>query len=350
MLTEKITEGIMRYNQLGRTGILVSELCLGTMTYGDGGHGFWKEIGTLGIEETSKHFACAFEHGINFIDTANAYHRGVTEELVGKALKNSGRPRSEVVLATKARIRMGEGPNQAWLTRSHLIDELHASLNRLSTDYIDLYQIHGFDPLTPIEQTLRILNEFVVSGKVRYLGFCNLPAWYAMKANAFAEKMGWNRFESAQMYYSIAGRDIEREIVPFALDQGLSVLPWSPLAGGLLSGKYSRNSDAPEGSRRKAFDFPPVDLERGYSCIEVMQGIAHQHSVSVAQVALAWTVRQPSIASTIIGARTLDQLQDNIAATELALSSEDLYLLNEVSKLPAEYPGWMVERQSQDRL
>jgi aryl-alcohol dehydrogenase-like predicted oxidoreductase len=340
----------MKYNTFGRTGLRVSEICLGTMTYGGEGQGFWSSIGTLGVDETAKHIARAFDAGVNFIDTANIYHNGLTEKLVGEALKQVGRPRAELVLATKVRGRMGEGPNDVGLTRSHIINQLDASLKRLQTDYIDLYQIHGVDPITPLEETLRALDDAVSAGKVRYLGLCNHPAWQIMKALAISEKMGWRRFESVQMYYSIAGRDIEREVIPLAQDQGLAVLPWSPLAGGILSGKFLRDGSSPEGSRRANFDFPPINRERAFDCLDVMREIAQCRDVSVAQLALAWTIQQPAITSIIIGARTMEQLEANLAACDVELSEEELQKLDEVSRLPDEYPGWMVEQQSSDRM
>lgn len=340
----------MEYRSLGNTGLLVSKLCLGTMTYGAGGHGFWKVIGSLDVDECTKHISKAFDTGINFIDTANGYHQGVTEEVIGASFKKSGISRHRAVIATKVRLPMGEGPNECGLSRSHIINQVDESLRRLQLDYIDLYQIHGFDPLVPIEETLRALDDLVTMGKVRYIGLCNLPAWRIMKAISISDSKGWNRFCSLQMYYSIAGRDIEREVVPLALEEKLAILPWSPLAGGFLTGKFKRDQAGPAGARRSEFDFPPIDKERAFNCVDLMQEIADHRNVSVAQIALAWTLMQPGITSSIIGARTMQQLEENLAAAELILTEEEITKLDQVSKLPLEYPDWMVTRQSADRI
>jgi aryl-alcohol dehydrogenase-like predicted oxidoreductase len=338
----------MRYRLLGRSGLLVSEICLGTMTYG--GKGRWQPIGTLGLAEVEAQLRTAFDAGVNFIDTADVYSEGDSETLVGQALKKIGRPRDEVVLASKVRIRMGPGPNQVGLSRGHIMDGVHASLKRLQLDHIDLYQIHGQDVATPMEETLRALEDLVRSGKVRYLGISNHAAWQIMKATAISQHRGWNRFESIQAYYSLAGRELEREIVPMAVDQGLGILVWSPLAGGLLSGKFSENDKGPDGARRTNFDFPPVDRPRAFRCVEAMRPIAQAHGVSVARVALGWLLHRPAVASVIIGAKTTEQLTDNIAATDLRLSDAELAALDEASRLPPEYPGWMFDRQNRDRF
>jgi len=245
---------------------------------------------------------------------------------------------------------MGPGPNQVGLSRGNIVDALNASLRRLQMDHVDLYQLHGQDLATPLEETLRALEDLVHSGKVRYLGLSNYAAWQIMKGVAISERRGWNRFESIQAYYSLAGRDIEREIVPAILDQGLGILVWSPLAGGLLSGKFSDKEKGPEGARRTNFDFPPVDRARAFRCVDAMRPIAQEHGVSIARVALAWLLQQPGVASVIVGAKTNEQLADNIGATDLSLSESDLQTLNNVSKLPPEYPGWMFERQNRDRF
>lgn len=338
----------MHYRLLGRSGLLVSEICLGTMTYG--GKGRWQPIGQLGLAEVEAQVKAAFDAGVNFIDTADVYSEGDAETLLGQALKRLDLPREELVIATKVRIRMGPGPNQVGLSRGHIMDAVNASLRRLQLDHIDLYQIHGQDLATPMEETLRALEDLVRSGKVRYLGLSNHAAWQIMKSIAISERRGWNRFESIQAYYSLAGRDLEREIVPAALDQGLGILVWSPLAGGLLSGKFSENEKGPEGARRTSFDFPPVDRARAFRCVDAMRPIAQAHGVSIARVALAWLLHQPGVASVIIGAKTDAQLADNIDATDLHLSESDLQTLNNVSKLPPEYPGWIFERQNRDRL
>ncbi len=338
----------MRYRLLGRTGLYVSEICLGTMTYG--GKGRWEVVGKLGVADAQAQIKAAFDAGINFIDTANVYSEGESETIVGAALAKLGLPREDLVIATKVRVRMGAQPNRVGLTRVHIMNEMHASLRRLALDHVDLYQIHGVDQVTPLEETLRALEDLVRSGKVRYIGLSNHAAWQIMKGLGISERHGWNRFESIQAYYSIAGRELEREIIPVAQDQGLGILVWSPLAGGLLSGKFKQDASGPEGARRTTFDFPPVDRERAFRAVEAMRPIAAAHRVSVARVALAWVLQQPAVTSVIIGAKSQEQLADNLAASELKLSESELATLNEVSKLPREYPGWMFERQLADRL
>jgi aryl-alcohol dehydrogenase-like predicted oxidoreductase len=334
---------------LGRSGLYVSEICLGTMTFG--GAGFWRAIGELGEREVDRLVGGALDAGVNFIDTANVYSEGASEVLLGKALARLGRPRDSYVIATKVRGRMGPGVNQVGLSRYHIMASIDDSLRRLGLDHVDLYQTHGFDPATPVEETLRALDDLVRAGKVRYLGCSNLPAWRQMQALGLQDRNGWSRFVSAQMYYSIAGRDIEREVVPLALDQGLGILPWSPLAGGLLSGKFDLEGDgasADAGARRASFDFPPVDRARAIVCVRAMREVAAAHDVSVARVALAWALSQPGVASVIIGAKSEAQLADNLAATELSLSADELAKLDAASALPAEYPGWMVGFQNRE--
>ena len=338
----------MRYRLLGRTGLFVSEICLGTMTYG--GKGRWEVVGRLGVAEAQGQIKAAFDAGVNFIDTADVYSEGESEKIVGEALAKLGLPREDLVIATKVRVRMGPQPNRVGLTRVHIMNEIHASLRRLGLDHVDLYQIHGVDQVTPLDETLRALEDLVRSGKVRYIGVSNHAAWQIMKALGVSEREGWNRFQSIQAYYSIAGRELEREIVPVALDQGLSILVWSPLAGGLLSGKFKEQASGPEGARRTTFDFPPVDRPRAFRVVEAMRPIATAHGVSVARVALAWVLRQPAITSVIIGAKSQEQLADNLAAADLELADTELETLNEVSKPAPEYPGWMFDRQLADRL
>ena len=338
----------MRMKKLGNTGLLVSELCLGTMTFGNSG-GIFAQIGQLQQNEVDGIVRGAIDSGINFLDTADVYHSGQSEIMTGQALRNLGVPRDQFVLATKVLGRMGPGPNQTGLSRAHILSGVDASLKRLQLEHIDLYQIHGSDPHTPLEETLDALDTCVRAGKVRYLGLCNLQAWQITKSLWISDKKNLARFESLQMYYSIGGRELEREIVPLANDQRLAILPWSPLAGGFLSGKFSRDSKGPEGSRRTTFDFPPIDRERAYNIIDAMRPIAKAHDVSVARVALSWVVHQPHVTSTIIGAKTREQLVDNIAATELKLSAEELETLAKVSALPPEYPGWMLAFQGRDR-
>jgi aryl-alcohol dehydrogenase-like predicted oxidoreductase len=338
----------MRYRLLGRTGLYVSEICLGTMTYG--GKGRWEVVGRLGLEEAQAQIKAAFDAGVNFLDTANVYSEGESEKLVGQALARLGLPREDLVIATKVRVRMGPTPNRVGLTKVHIMNEAHTSLRRLGLDHIDLYQIHGVDQVTPLDETLRALEDLVRAGKVRYIGVSNHAAWQIMKGLGVSERHGWSRFESIQAYYSIAGRELEREIVPVALDQSLSILVWSPLAGGLLSGKFAQDAAGPDGARRTTFDFPPVDRERAFRCVEVMRPIAAAHGVSVARVALAWTLQRPGVTSVIIGAKSQEQLADNLAAADLTLSEDEMNRLNEVSAPPREYPGWMFDRQLADRL
>ena len=337
----------MRYRLLGNTGVYVSEVCLGAMTFG--GKGFWEVVGKLGNEEVEKILGTSFDAGVNFVDTADVYSEGESEKLVGAALKKLARPRDQVVVATKVRGRTGPGPNQIGLSRSHILSAIDASLKRLSLDYVDLYQIHGVDIDTPIEETVHVLDDVVKSGKVRYVGFCNLPAWQAMKAISHQSHSHHARFVSAQMYYSIAGRDIEREIVPLAQDQNLAILPWSPLAGGLLSGKFDPDKPGPEGARRTQFDFPPVEKSRLPGVLKALRSVAAETNVSVARVALAWVLAKPFVTSVIIGAKNVDQLKDNLAAADLNLSAAQIATLDEASTLPSEYPGWMIPFQNRDR-
>src|SRR5438552_354475 len=279
----------MRFNLLGKTGLYVSEICLGTMTFG--GKGFWEAIGKLGSSEVEAIVGTALDAGVNFIDTADVYSEGESETLTGAALKALARPRNQVVVATKVRGRTGPGPNQVGLSRAHILAGIDASLGRLGLDYVDLYQIHGFDPATPIEETVRALDDVVRAGKARYVGFSNLPAWVASHAITFAEQNGLTRFQSAQVYYSIAGRDIEREIAPLCRARGVAVLPWSPLAGGLLSGKFDPEKKGPADARRASFDFPPVDMQRLPAVLSALRQVAEQTGISVARVALAWQLR-----------------------------------------------------------
>ena len=337
----------MKYKKFGNTGVLVSELCLGAMTFG--GRGFWKTIGEQPQELVNDIVKTSFDSGINFIDTADGYSEGLSEIMLGKALTALGIHRQEIFIATKLRIRMGPGANQVGLSRLHIMDAVNDSLERMNLSHIDLLYIHGVDTLTPLAETMRGLEDVVRSGKVRYLGISNHPAWMVVKANSIADKMGWTQFSALQNYYSIAGRDIEREIVPMAESEGLALMPWSPLAGGFLSGKYTRKTATAGDSRRDQFDFPPVNKEKAYDIIDVMLEIGKHHSTTAARVALAWLLSKKHVTSVIIGAKKLDQLKDNIAATELTLTTDELARLDTVSALTPEYPGWMMERQSQDR-
>ena len=336
----------MRYNLLGRTGLYVSELCLGTMTFG--GRGFWEAIGKLGQKQVETIVGTALEAGVNFIDTADVYSDGESEKLLGIALKSLARPREQVVVGTKVRGRMGPGLNEVGLSRGHILASIDGSLRRLGLDHVDLYQVHGFDPVTPIEETVRALDDVVRSGRARYIGFSNWAAWHGMKAMGYAEVNGLARFQSAQVYYSIAGRDIEREIVPLAQSEGLAILSWSPLAGGLLSGKFDPDKPGPEGARRTVFDFPPVDRARLPRVLSALHAVATETGVSTARVALAWQLTRPFVTSVIIGAKSVEQLNDNLASADLDLSPHHRKVLDEVSALPPEYPGWMIEWQNRD--
>ncbi|MCO6475114.1 MAG: aldo/keto reductase [Phaeodactylibacter sp.] len=337
----------MKYNILGNTGLLVSELCLGAMTFG--GRGFWTAIGELEQKPVDELVKRSVDGGINFIDTANVYSEGLSEEMTGQAIRNLGLSRHELVLATKVRGKMGEGPNETGLTRAHILRQVDESLRRLNTDYIDLYQIHGFDPFTPLEETLRALEDVVRSGKVRYIGCSNLSAWHIMKALAYSEYNNLARFVSLQAYYTIAGRDIEREIIPLLKDQKVGLMVWSPLAGGLLTGKYKREGAGPEGARRTSFDFPPVNKERAFDIMDILRPMAEAKGVSIARLALAWLLQQDAVTTVIIGAKKMEQLEDNLKAVDVRFSPEELEQLDEVSRLPEEYPGWMYERQGGDR-
>jgi len=337
----------MKYRLLGNTGLYVSELCLGTMTFG--AKGFWEVMGGLQQTEVDLLVRESFDQGINFFDTANVYSFGESETLLGQAIKNTGLPRNEIVVATKSTGIMDESPNGRGQSRFHIFNEVDASLKRLQLDYIDLYQLHGFDPLTPFEESLSALNDLVKSGKIRYIGLCNMAAWQIMKALGFSRHYHWNEFVSVQAYYSIAGRDLEREVFPLVQDQKLGLMVWSPLAGGFLSGKYRRDQAPPVGSRRTDFDFPPLNKDKAFVCIDVMEPIAKTHGVSIAQVALSWILSKQQISSIIIGAKRIEQLKDNLAATRLTLSETELNALDEVSTLSQEYPGWMLAFQGQYR-
>lgn len=336
----------MKYNLLGNTGLKVSELCLGTMTFG--GRGMWTAIGALPQEQVNELVKISVDSGINFIDTANVYSEGLSEKLTGQAIRDLGLKRDDLVIATKVRGQMGEGVNDSGLSRKHILQQADESLQRLNMDYIDLYQIHGFDALTPLEETLEALDSLVKSGKVRYIGCSNLAAWQIMKAQGISAQNHLSKFVSLQAYYTLAGRDLEREIVPLLLDQNIGLMVWSPLAGGFLSGKYGRNKETKEG-RRVEYDFPPVDKEKAFDIVEVMEKIAADKNVSVAQIALAWLLHQPAVSAVIIGAKKPNQLEDNLHSVQVELTEDELEKLDEVSKLTPEYPGWMLERQGADR-
>jgi aryl-alcohol dehydrogenase-like predicted oxidoreductase len=337
----------MEYRQLGNSGLRVSTITLGTM--GFGGTGWASAVGRIGVDGARRQIDMARAAGVNLIDTADVYSEGLCEEIVGEAL---GANRDDVLLATKVRMPMGDGPNDAGLSRHHILRAVEASLRRLGTDYIDLYQVHEWDGQTPLEETLSALNSLVSSGKVRYIGASNFAGWQLMKALWVADRHGLGRFVSQQIYYSLQARDAEYELIPLTLDQGLGVLVWSPLAGGLLSGKYRRGADAPEGTRRfEGWSEPPVhDEERLYNTIDELIAISEELDVSAAQVALAYTIGKPGITSVIAGARTEEQLADNLAAADLVLSAEQVERLDQVSAQPLLYPHWHQANTAADRL
>jgi aryl-alcohol dehydrogenase-like predicted oxidoreductase len=339
----------MEYATLGNTGLLVSRLCFGTMTFGDG-RGMFKAIGAVGQAGADELIKASIDGGINFFDTADVYTEGESEKILGQALKDLNIARKDVVIATKVYGRVGPGRNDIGASRGHILDGVEASLRRLQTDHIDLYQIHGNDSVTPVEETLRALDTLVQQGKVRYVGCSNWQAWKIAKSLGISELRRLARFDTLQAYYSIAGRDLEREIVPLLEAEKVGLLVWSPLAGGLLSGKFGRTNQKPADSRRTDFDFPVVDKERTWRILDVMTPIAKAHGCSPARLALAWLLAKPVVTSVIIGAKRLDQLQDNLGAVELTLSQDELRQLDEVSVLPPEYPGWMLPLQGSDRL
>jgi aryl-alcohol dehydrogenase-like predicted oxidoreductase len=347
----------MQYKTLGNTGLLVSQICLGTMTFAgddpnpmsDNG-AIWKAIGNVNQADADALIKASIEAGVNFIDTADVYSEGKSEITVGQSLKNLGIARKDIVIATKVYGRTGPGRNDVGASRGHIMDAVDASLARLQTDHIDLYQIHGNDAVTPIEETLRALDTLVTSGKVRYIGVSNWLAWKIAKAITISELKGLARFDTLQAYYSIAGRDLERDIVPLLEAEKTGLLVWSPLAGGLLSGKFTRENQKPEDSRRSTFDFPIVNKDRVWNIMDVLVPIAKSHNASPATVALAYVLAKPFVTSVIIGAKRLDQLHENIAAIDLKLTPDELKQLDEVSALPPEYPGWMLPFQGSNRI
>lgn len=340
----------MKYRRLGRTGLYVSEICLGAMTFAEAKTGMWGAIGAVDQAGTDAMVQRALAAGVNFIDTADVYSAGQSERLVGQALRNLGVKRSDVVVATKVYGEMGQGPNDRGASRGHIMDGVKASLERMGLDHIDLFQIHANDPITPVEETLRALDDLVSQGLVRYIGCSNWAAWKMMKAHGISDRLGYARFETVQAYYSIAGRDLERDIVPMLEDQQMGLMVWSPLAGGLLSGKFGPGGNGPEGARRASFDFPPVNRDRSSACVDAMRRIAEARGVSVARIALAYVLSRPFVTTVIIGAKTVEQLDDNLAAADVKLTAEELAELDKVSALPPEYPGWMLDRQGGQRV
>jgi aryl-alcohol dehydrogenase-like predicted oxidoreductase len=337
----------MEYRRLGTSGLQVSVMTLGTM--GFGGRGWAEMVGRIDIDGARAQIALARDAGINLIDTADVYSYGLSEEIVGEAVDGS---RDEWLLATKVRMRMADGPNNVGLSRHHIIRGAEASLRRLRTDHIDLYQVHGWDGQTPLEETLSALDHLVQSGKVRYIGASNYSAWHLMKALGLSERLGYESFVSQQIYYSLQARDAETELVPLSIDQGLGILVWSPLAGGLLSGKYRRDVEAPAGSRHLSdWNEPPVnDEDKLYDTIDVVVELGASRNVSPAQISLAYLLTKPAVTSVVLGARTEDQLRDNLAAANVELSKEEVAQLDDVSAQPLLYPYWHQAATSAGRL
>jgi aryl-alcohol dehydrogenase-like predicted oxidoreductase len=337
----------MEYRQLGQSGLMVSVLSLGTMTFG--GRTIFSKVGATDVDGARRQVDLCLEAGVNLFDTANVYSDGVSEEILGEAVE--GR-RDDLLIATKARMVIGPGPNDGGVSRYHLIRECEKSLRRLRTDRIDLYQLHEWDGRTPLEETLEALDTLVRSGKVRYVGASNYSGWHLMKALATSDRRGYARFVSQQIYYSLQARDAEYELIPISLDQGVGILVWSPLAGGLLSGKYRRGQQPPEGSRHlNNWGEPPLhDEEQLYNIIEVLVEIAKSRNVSAAQVALAWALGRPGITSLVIGARTETQLADNLAAANLTLSAEETARLDSASLPRLMYPYWHQAKTAKERL
>jgi len=329
--------------RLGESGLFVSQMCFGAMTFG-GKDGLWGQVGRLGQDDANALVKSAIDLGINFIDTANTYADGRSEEILGKSLKDIGIARDDVVIATKVAAPMGEGLNARGASRRHILSQCRASLRRLDLDHVDLYQIHEFDRATPIEETLDALDTLVRAGDVRYVGLSNWAAWQVTKALGIGKARDTAPVICLQAYYSVVGRDLEREIVPMLLSEGLGLLVWSPLAGGYLSGKYAEGG---QGGRRTELQFPPIDLKRGDAIVPVLQQIARKHQGTPAQVAIAWLLAQRSVTSVIVGAKRVEQLQENVAATQLNLDADDLSALDGVSSLPIEYPGWLLDRPSE---
>lgn len=337
----------MQYAQLGNTGVFVSRICLGAMTFGGDQNAVTNAIGRLSQNDTDIIVGQALDAGINFIDTADVYGNGASEQRLGEALKGQ---RHQVVLATKLSGRTGSGPNQIGQSRLHMMAALEGSLKRLQTDHIDLYQLHTFDPLVPLEEVMRTLDDVVRQGKVRYIGCSNFAAWQLMKGLGISERDGYTRFASIQSFYSLAARDIERELIPLIDDQKIGLLCWSPLAGGLLSGKFDRSGPTDPDARRATIQFPPVDEAKAFDIIDVLKAVAIRHNASAAQVALAWLLAQPQVTSVISGVKRPEQLVDNLAAMELVLEHEDMLKLEEVSRLAASYPGWIQTYNAKGRV
>jgi aryl-alcohol dehydrogenase-like predicted oxidoreductase len=337
----------VEYRNLGKSGLKISVLTMGTMTFG--GTGGFAQVGSTGVDEARRQVDMCLDAGINLIDTADVYSNGLSEEIVGQVLR--GR-RDDALIATKVRMPMGSGPNDAGLSRQHIVSGCEASLRRLGTDHIDLYQVHEWDGVTPLEETLDALDLLVHSGKVRYVGASNYAGWQLMKALGAADRHGLPRFISQQIYYSLQARDAEYELIPVAVDQGVGVLVWSPLAGGLLSGRYRRDQRPDSGSRQLTdWNEPPVyDPDKLYDTVDVLVSVAGEHGVSAARVALAYLLTKPAVTSLVVGARTSEQLADNLAAADLELSPGDIERLDKVSAPVLLYPYWHQAKTASDRL
>ena len=338
----------MQYRFLGETGLKVSELCLGAMTFGSGFYG----IGQVDQKGADELVARAVDSGVNFFDTADIYSRGESESVLAKALEATGRPRDEMIIATKVRGPMSDAAsegsgdvNNVGLSRKHIVASCEASLKRLGTDYIDLYQVHGWDRLTPLDETMRALDDLVHQGKVRYIGCSNFAGWQVVKANGVAAGFNGSKFCSVQAYYSLAGRELELDVLPMCIHEGIGTMIWSPLAGGFLTGKFRRDQDAPEGARRAGFDFPPIDTERAYDVVEALDAFAKEKGSTIAKLALSWLLQQKGVSTVIIGAKKMSQLEDNLGAVDVAWKSEELEKLAEITKLPTLYPWWMLDFQ-----
>lgn len=340
----------MRYNRLGQSGLIVSEMCLGAMTFGETG-GRFAHIAGLGQDEATALVRQAIDGGINFIDTADVYAEGRSEEQVGGALKALGIARAEIVVATKGYARMGTSVNTAGNSRKHLLDAIDASLARLGTDYVDLYQVHGWDPHTPLDETMRALDDIVRTGRARYVGVSNWSAWHVAKAQGIALAGGLERIASIQSYYTLSTRDLEREIVPMMQSEGVGLMVWSPLASGLLSGKYTREGDnlSGEGRVTKGGNAHRLDMDKVFRIIDTMKPMAEARGVGVAAIALAWLLQRPFVSAVIVGAKRPDQLAQNLEATGVDLNEDELRRLEEVSALAPEYPAWMFEGQWERR-
>jgi aryl-alcohol dehydrogenase-like predicted oxidoreductase len=335
----------MKYRQLGRTGAFVSEIALGAGTFGGN-----PDAGGMDQATADALVRCAIEHGVNILDTADAYQNGQSEQLLGQAIRNLGLKRESIFVTSKVQNPMGPGPTDRGASRLHIMDGVKASLKRLQLDYVDLYQIHSHDPVTPIEETVRALEDLVAQGLVRYVGASNWPAYRISKALAIADRFGWARFATTQAYYCLSGRDIERELVACAQEEGIGILAWSPLDGGFLSGKVPREGAAPPGTRQSVLQgYPPVNKPRAWDCVDVMREIAGEIGCTIPQVAIAWVLHRPAITSAIVGARRVEQLADTLAAVDVVLTDEHMARLDVPSRLPSEYPEWIITKQAPSR-